>query len=53
MSSVIFERKKKSASFGLYDCNKITFHESDYTIEEVEQILEAAKEKLNENKSNV
>ena len=47
MSKVIFERKKKSASFGLYDCNKITFHESDYTIEEVEQILKKAKELIN------
>ena len=44
MSKVIFERKKKSASFGLYDSNKITFHESDYSIEEVEEILKQAKE---------
>ena len=50
MSNVIFERKKKSASFGLYDSNKITFHESDYFIEEVEQILIKAKELANENK---
>ena len=50
MSKVIFEWKKKSASFGLYDSNKITFHESDYFIEEVEQILIKAKELANENK---
>mgnify|MGYP003108499422 CR=1 FL=1 len=40
----ILERKQKIASFNQFGDNKITFHESYYTIEEVRQILQKAEE---------
>ena len=50
---IIFERKKKSISFNEFDDNMITFHETYYTIEEVEEALNKIKEKKeNEGTSN-
>ena len=42
---IVYERKKKSISFNEFDDNMITFHESYYTIEEVEEALNKIKEK--------
>lgn len=40
----ILERKQKIASFNQFGDNKITFHESYYTIAEVKEILKKAEE---------
>ena len=52
MSKAIFKREVESVSFDRYGDKKIGFHETYFTIEEVEQILIKAKEELNENKKN-
>ena len=50
MSKAIFKREVESVSFDRYGDKKIGFHETYFTIEEVEQILIKAKEELDENK---
>ena len=41
---ILLERKEKIASFNEYGDNKITFHDSYYTILEVKEILKKAEE---------
>ena len=50
MSKAIFKRETEAVSFDKYGDKRIGFHETYFTIEEVEPILIKAKEKLNENK---
>ena len=50
MKNAIFTTEVESVSFDKYGDKKIGFHETYFTIEDVEEILKRAKEKLNENK---
>ncbi len=52
MEKVIFKKEIEAVSFDKYGDNKIGFHETYFTIEEVEEILKRAKEQLNENNSH-
>jgi len=50
MSKIIFKREIEAVSFDKYGDKKIGFHETYFTIEELETILKKAKERINENK---
>ena len=50
MEKVIFKQEVEAVSFDKWNDKKIGFHETYFTIEELETILKKAKEKINENK---